>query len=473
MGRWASWSQVGLVVGLFAAALGVLWWAGDSVVAREKRRADIQRQLELATTRLAEFGVDGLALLPVWPETLGPENWTELDRWLTERAREALRDFPACEGGYYVTSDDLYLGYEPKGASSTDRRLPRRDYDLIDQNVRESLDNQAAAAALIDGPGGAVAIRSVPVRINDRKVAATWAVARLDDGPSLDQALGRYRLAAGLAIAGITLALLVTASLTRTVRRQNRERDRLQVELRRSERLAALGKLLAGVAHEVRNPLTAIRSTVQLWQRGLNVEDESIQDVINEVDRLEGLVSRLLQFSKADVSNLVPDDLNAVVAEAARLAKPIADGQGVIVELRLDEDLPRVMMSAPGILQVLRNLTTNALQAMPVGGKLILSSKMGPEDTVTVEVADTGPGLSTELHAHLFEPFFTTRSEGTGLGLAIAREIALAHRGDLRAEDRPEGGARFTLKLPLTFQQTSNVPLVGSSRTTIGFLPGP
>ena len=160
-------------------------------------------------------------------------------------------------------------------------------------------------------------------------MGATWVMTRLVDPLFVDRSLRGYQLAAGLALGGIALAFALTAGLARTVRRQADERDRLQTELRRSERLAALGKLLAGVAHEVRNPLAGIRSTAQLWQRGVvGLDEESLGGLVHEVDRLEEIVSRLLQFSRADAQDLVPGDLNAVLAEAARLAAGPGRGQG-------------------------------------------------------------------------------------------------------------------------------------------------
>ena len=283
-------------------------------------------------------------------------------------------------------------------------------------------------------------------------------MTRLVDPLFVDRSLQGYRLAAGLALAGIALAFALTAGLARTVRRQAAERDRLQTELRRSERLAALGKLLAGVAHEVRNPLAGIRSTAQLWQRGVvGLDDESLGGLVHEVDRLEEIVSRLLQFSRADAQDLAPGDLNAVVAEAARLARGGPPSRRVQLEVDLDPDLPPVAMAPPALLQVFRNLTTNAIQAMSRGGTLRLSTRRDParRDAITASVADTGRGSRAEALSHLFEPFFTTKAEGTGLGLAIAREIALAHRGDLRAANRAgRPGAVFTLTLPPSFAPT-------------------
>src|SRR5262249_44723673 len=124
--------------------------------------------------------------------------------------------------------------------------------------------------------------------------------------------------------------------------------------------------------------------------------------------------------------------------------------QEIRVELDLEPDLPPIQMAPPALVQVLRNLTTNALQVMSRGGVLRMATRLDPASgTVAASVADDGPGLSDEVLSHLVEPCFTTKAEGTGLGLAIAREIALAHRGELRAQNRPGGGAIFILTLPV------------------------
>jgi signal transduction histidine kinase len=300
-----------------------------------------------------------------------------------------------------------------------------------------------------------VAIRTAPVVVDGQAIAATWTMTRLVDPIFLDRSVQGYRLAAALALGGITLALLLTLNLARTVTRQKLERDRLQTELRRSERLAALGKLLAGVAHEVRNPLAGIRSTAQLWQRGIGPDAESFDDLLSEVDRLDGIVERLLHFSRADAQEMFPSDLNALAVEAARLASPLAEGHGVRIETHLGPSLPPALMAPPAVLQILRNLTTNAIQAMPDGGLLRISTRLDPTTRrVELEVSDTGHGLEPEALAHLFEPFFTTKSNGTGLGLAIAREIALAHRGELRPGPQVGmPGASFTLSLPVASTQ--------------------
>jgi signal transduction histidine kinase len=463
--------QIGLVVALFVAALGSLWTTDAQVDQREGRRSTTRAVLDRAGADLTSRGATILASAPRWPYEIGQRDWDELDHRLAREADAALRPLDGVEGGYYLRDYRKFLGTslqtdptkaaakpKPKPAPKKGRPRPSpgpppREAGLIENQVDAAIETGGVLFIVKDVPPSTVAIRTAPVVVEGRIMAATWTMTRLVDPLFLDRSIRGYRLAAGLALGGIVLALALMIGLARTIRRQALEREILQAELRRSERLAALGKLLAGVAHEVRNPLAGIRSTVQLWQRGIGPDEEAITDVQAEVDRIEGIVARLLQFSRAGAEDLAPGDLNAVLGEAARLARGVAEAQGVRIELGLDPTLPPVRMSPPALLQVFRNLTQNALQAMPGGGVLRLATRrLGGTggDAVEASVADTGSGLAPELLSHLFEPFYTTKPDGTGLGLAIAREIALAHRGELHAENRTgaTGGAVFRLVLP-------------------------
>jgi two-component system, NtrC family, sensor histidine kinase HydH len=474
------WVQVGVVAGLFVAALVALWTTGASVVARERRRSEAKSLLDRAGDELAVRGREIIARAGEFPDFPEELSRAELDRELSAVASAGLARHQGIEGGYLVLRYKTFLGTAPlkktpngnaveKPKEKTEQamqgrgesRLPPLEADLIDIQVDAAIRKKQVLFSVeeLEGPRPVtVAIRTAPLVVAGRVVGANWVITRLVDPLFVDRSLQGYRLATGLALGGIVLSFALTAGLAQTVRRQGVERERLQTELRRSERLAALGKLLAGVAHEVRNPLAGIRSTAQLWQRGvLGLDDESLGGLVHEVDRLEEIVSRLLQFSRADAQELAPGDINAVVAEAARLASGPAELNDVRIEVDLEADLPPVAMASPALLQVFRNLTTNAIHAMQTGGTLRLTTRRDPtRHAVQALVTDSGPGLAPDVIGHMFEPFFTTKSEGTGLGLAIAREIALAHHGDLGARNRTEGpGAVFTLTLP--------VKLVGSN----------
>lgn len=468
--------QVGVVAALFVAALVMLWMTGAAVVAREQRRSEAKDLLDRADDALIANGRGALARAKYFPEYAEESDRARLDEALKERAAKALSPYGGVEGGFFVNNYGSFMGthlLHPLPPSSPSapgafgggrapgplgqEKLPSQESELIEILVNAAIRKRQPLLSVQELGGDVpvtVAIRTAPIEDDDRDrvLGATWVMTRLVDSVFADRSMTGYRLAAGLALGGVFLALLLTAGLWRTVRRQSIERERLQTELRRNERLAALGKLLAGVAHEIRNPLAGIRSTAQLWERGVvGLDDESLGGLVHEVDRLEQIVSRLLQFSRADAQDLVPGDLNGVVSEAARLASGAAQARGVRVEVDLDPGLPPAAMAAPALLQVFRNLTTNAVQAMPPGGVLRLSTKRdSSRRTISASVTDTGPGLAPVVLKHLFEPFFTTKPEGTGLGLAIAREIALAHRGELRAANRTDAtGAVFTLVLPV------------------------
>lgn len=445
---------------LFACSIACFWRAASEALGRDRRRAETLRTLSRVDDLLAVRGAKGLSLVPSWPETLDPADWEALDLWLQAEAAGALQAFEGVQGGYFVPAADRYLG----GASSRrpakaggranarggDALAPGFEFDLIDDQVREALEKDRPVERLVEMPPLSLAIRAGPLRINGRRVAATWAAIRIDDTDAMARALRSYQWASGLALGGLGLAMAVTFSLFGTIRKQNDEKRRMESEIRRNERLAALGKLLAGVSHELRNPLAGIRSVAQLWQKGIVSDADLAEELIGEVDRLDGIVAQMLQFSRAEPRSLAPCDLNALAAEAARLARPAAEAQGVGVELDLDPSLPPVEIDSAALLRVLRNLTSNALHFQPEGGLIRVSTKAEPGGGgVQVRISDLGPGISPEAREHLFEPFFSTRPGGTGLGLALAREIVLAHRGEIRAEDAPGRGAAFVVRLPL------------------------
>ena len=220
-------------------------------------------------------------------------------------------------------------------------------------------------------------------------------------------------------------------------------------ELRRAEQLATLGRLLAGVAHEIRNPLAAIRSTLQLWQRQPNpaTMEGAIETVLQETERMNGVLTRLLQFVRADHTERQAIDMNGVIANTMKLFEAQAATQNILLTLELAPELPAVSGSEAAIRQVLQNLVTNAFQAMPNGGRLLCRTLSVP-DGIEIDIVDTGPGILDQDRPHLFEPFFTTRTDGTGLGLALCREILGQHRGTIALKTDTERGATFTLVFP-------------------------
>jgi two-component system sensor histidine kinase HydH len=231
----------------------------------------------------------------------------------------------------------------------------------------------------------------------------------------------------------------------------------LQQRVERTERLAALGRLAAGVAHEIRNPLGAIRGLVQYFQATWkdNPEQRAYLDVIvREVDRLNRVVSDLVELARPREPQRAPHDVLEVVRHAVTLLEPDARAKGVQIAADLDGPLPALLIDRDMLLQALLNILLNAIEAMQAGGRLQIRVTEQPQ-WVAVAVQDTGCGIAPEHVERLFDPFFTTKPQGTGLGLAIAHSVVQAHDGEIAVASTPGLGTTVTIQLP---KQTSAAP---------------
>jgi PAS domain S-box-containing protein len=230
---------------------------------------------------------------------------------------------------------------------------------------------------------------------------------------------------------------------------------RIAEQLRQSEKLAALGELVAGVAHELNNPLAGISAFAQLLlEEDLNADQrESARLIKREADRAVGVIRDLLLFSRKAGPSTTPVDLNDLVQLTLRLRAYSLRSTGVQVETNLDPALPEVAGDDQKLQQVILNLIVNAEYAMrrtPTRRLVVRTAREG--DSVVIEISDTGAGMSDETLQRAFEPFFTTKpaGEGTGLGLSVSYGIIEAHQGTISVESVPDRGTTFRIELPVT-----------------------
>jgi signal transduction histidine kinase len=334
-------------------------------------------------------------------------------------------------------------------AHSRAERVGQREADPA---LGQALAGGRTLARFAEAPGGRrVWEVARPLQLGDGR-AGLLRIALSTE--ALDRAWRRDRLAAaGIAGAVLLLGMLGTAAIFYTQHRHLVRVRALESEMARRERLAGLGDMAASVAHEVRNPLNAVSVGLQRLRAEFEpaeaAEYRRLLDVVQaEVRRLDGIVEEFLALARPLTLDRRPVPLGELVEETLVLLEPQAQRAGVTVARRLAPGLPAVEADRDRLAQVLTNLLLNALQAMPGGGTLTLGAR-ADRRTLTLEVADTGPGIPPEVLPRIFEPYVTTKARGLGLGLPIARRIVEAHGGRIEAESEPGRGARFRVALPL------------------------
>lgn len=234
------------------------------------------------------------------------------------------------------------------------------------------------------------------------------------------------------------------------------ERKRLEEQVHRANRLATLGELMAGVAHEIRNPLTSIKGFLQYFQTDRDDEEwqHHLPMLLREVDRMNRIIEALLYFSRPSQSVVAPTDLAEVLQSTLMLVSNRADSKGISFDVHVKDDLPLVELDREQFKQVFLNLLINSAQAMEQSGSVEIEVSCQQEtDEVKLSFADSGPGIPESIREKVFDPFFTTKKTGTGLGLAVVQRIVSARGGRVFIEDHPGGGALIRIVIPRVYNE--------------------
>ena len=402
-----------------------------------------------------------------------------------------LRSYPGIEGGFYAA--DTFLGYafptHDAGNAKTD--VPQAEQQWILETVNRSLASRGLVQQVIRGNTDLLVIQS---RSDVKGTAAVWAMKRLAGAnrPGFHQ---RELLLAGLVLAALLSIVGILATgvglqrgvtqvkeglaklesdftyqlpsrsdelgeISKSINRMAAVRGQLETELRREDRLRALGRLASGLAHEIRNPLNSIRLTIQLLEQRLKtntIRAGDLQLVKDEVDRMNTLLTDLLDLQRVRQPRPARQELEPVVRHCLDLIERQSAIQGSRLELLAFDRGLSAFFDAQLLTQALVNLLLNALESSGEGG-LVEVRLVRENGAVQLEVQDDGPGLTAEQREHLFEAFYTTKTDGTGLGLAVSRELMRGQGGDLffRAGG---SGATFVIRLP---DDRASLPLEAS-----------
>jgi signal transduction histidine kinase len=408
----------------------------------------------------------------------------EIDEMVTTLMQGLDRSHRVTTGALYLRDQDGD-GFDLVGSFGS--AVPKRIEALGARPLLDRLERQPSLPledASREGSNSDAAIRSAAAALGALERAVALGVRGEEEGVVALLFVVDDRVRDAFTPEEITLLETVAAQIGVVI-----VNSRLYSRMKERDRLAALGSMAAGLAHEVKNPLGAIKGAAQLLEEvGASPDDPTAREfvgiILEEVNRLDRVVGSFLDYARPHAGNPIPLDVNAAVRRTVQIvSSQISDG-AIDVQLELEEPLPRTRMDPEKFRQVLMNLLQNAIQAMDGPGKITVSSavrrsararvaqerrvdrdvKTGPgnvppdppsrrslsDDTEFVEVSvrDTGPGISPKVLRNLFIPFFTTKSKGTGLGLAISQSIVQNSGGSIEVHSQPGEGTTFTILLP-------------------------
>jgi signal transduction histidine kinase len=424
---------------------------------------------------------------------------------LTHLSGPILQSVDGAEGGFYSAARSQLVGtvFPTRGTApenSGNRDVPADSRSTIFQVAQQAVLTHKPAEQVINGDQDILLIEAVPIRDGNVYTGSAWATMRLPSLPGTNR-FRAYLTAVGLGIAALTcviLTLLIVRNLQHGVRtiegglkdleedlssqiptgndpdeirritqavnrlatalKKNIERERqIEDRLRHAEKLAALGRLVAGVAHEVRNPLATIRLRLQMCD--LDADNPEVHAscavALEEIERLNGMVNRLLNFSQPIRLRAEPTDLKHLAEQRLNGFREKAQMTGIHFVTEYNDGGQILQLDRSRMAQVFDNVIQNAIEAMAEsGGTLRVSvaaetKTASGTDRVRVEFRDTGKGVSTNTISRIFDPFFTTKPSGTGLGLSICHELVRAHGGEIFVESAEGNGTSVRILLPV------------------------
>ncbi len=369
---------------------------------------------------------DELGELAARVNRLGERVHTEQSHWQSDRARmEGILD--SLEDAVVVLNAKREVVFCNQAAEG-----------LLDRAL-DSGDGTLLGMVPVDHPLAPLVAELFDAGIERRNAAVK---VRAPDGQSRELAVSSYRIPDGERAGGGVLAL------------RNLEPVRaVQSLVTYSQKLAALGRLTSGVAHEVKNPLNAMRIHLELLKARLGGSQPAVREnldvIAQEIVRLDRVVQGFLKFVRPDEIRLAPVGVEALLAEVARLMAPEAGRAGARIAEDVVPDLPPVAGDAELLRQALTNLVSNAIQAMPKGGTVTLGARIGSDGSVEIRVTDEGVGIPAQDREKIFRLYYTTKSQGSGIGLSMVYRIVQMHDGRIDVESEVDRGTVMVVTLPV------------------------
>lgn len=433
---------------------------------------------------------------PVWQQYLkGKDRITKADErkadsLLSLSVQGVLNNFHLVEGGFYFDKLDAFIGY---GFPTIDAPIPAfgpppRSYTIIRDQVRQTVHGDSSITKLHRFDPAIFPLTTQPIYLDGEVIGSVWARIHLERKLSPAQSIqsSTFFLTTG----GILIILLIIILLfwlrrkrleeirkglsimkhnpeyrlkekggdfgyisraindmTETQQLEQKKRKKLEHDLFQKEKMAALGSLVAGTAHEINTPISIIKTRIQIWERKIKninsnstqeqiISDESLQIAHKEIDRVSSLIKRLLVFSKPAGNNKQALDLHDLIHKQMNRCKEVFPDKNLSIYFEKNSFSPIIYADKSSIEQVFSNVLKNSVEACYTDPTITIHSIYKTDtNTIEIEIQDNGSGIDPSLKAKIFDPFFTTKHFGSGLGLSICHEIVKAHHGSIRFKD--------------------------------------
>ncbi len=493
-----------VVIGIsaYGASIFLNRWTDEIIKTNTALTQETVRKITIASVSV----IDSLELENLFShETLSKKEWRTIDKLFSAITANQADSVIGMEGGFYFVSFDEMIGYSwPTAPDPAPAYGPApRSYPIIKSQIIKSIRLRKSLLEFHSFDFAVFPLATEPIIIRNRIVGGTWARIHVERELPSSKLMHILNIAAIVAIGALGAAMIllwfrqrhvnairagldlvkldpsyrlhlesgvygaIAASINSMVDaliQEQHKREQLERDLHQQDKMATLGKLIAGVAHEVKTPLAVIKTRIQMWQRDLRQEkpegelrttisDDSMELVVKEINRLSNLVKRLLVFAKPTQNKFQRHNINDVVRQTALIVQLEAENKNISVVIDCSEELPLLEFDHQAMEQVCINLCVNALESMQENGTLTISTSL-KDDTksVNIQFKDTGKGIPEELRQKIFDPFFTTKEHGVGLGLSISYEIVKAHGGMIEFIPNVEQGAICCITLPIHFE---------------------
>jgi signal transduction histidine kinase len=423
-----------------------------------------------------------------------------LDSVLKKLSHEELEVRAGLEGGFYLRGLDDFYGYAfPTSPPPIPvYGPPPRSYNIIKTQALQSISENRFIVGLHAFDAAIFPLATKPFVFSSTVAGVIWVRIHIQDDLPIIKLKQVVNIAAIVSILCFIVLMLVSAlwggeiqgiknemenirndpelrlrkrwgifgyissninQMLETIDKENMQRHLLERQLNQKEKLASLGNMIAGVAHEVKTPLAIIKTRIQMWQLeaeknaviSSHISPESMQIVINETNRLTNLVKKLLIFSRPIDKKIKDTDINKVINEVVDFIMVERNDKRVSIKCNLSTGLPLIPADENSIKQVFINVLENSYEAISDGGTINIDSKKDPScEKLEISITDNGKGIPKDIINNVFEPFFTSKEAGVGLGLAISYQIIKAHNGEIFFSDSYDNGTRCVIKLPVS-----------------------